>query len=92
MWFKHSMSIVHQLVPIYNTIVHKNKSYVALNVVNVRTSYHKLKTPTCQTDPHIKLGVSYFVQIELGQIGKCVTFYDPFSVQFGSVIKFSLII
>ena len=37
MWFKHSMSmsIVQQLIPIYNTTVHKNKTnYVALNVVN----------------------------------------------------------
>ena len=34
-WFKHSMSIAQQLRPIYNTAVHKNKSYVALNVVNL---------------------------------------------------------
>ena len=31
MWFKHSMSIALQLLPIYNTNVHKNKSAVALN-------------------------------------------------------------
>ena len=36
MWFKHSMSIAQQLIPIYNTTVHKNKSSVALNVTNVR--------------------------------------------------------
>ena len=34
MWFKHSTSIAQQLIPIYNTTVHKNKGYVALNVVN----------------------------------------------------------
>ena len=34
MWFKHSMSIAQQLIHIYNTTVHKNKSYVALNVAN----------------------------------------------------------
>ena len=34
MWFKHSMSIAQQLIPIYNTTVHKNKTIVALNVVN----------------------------------------------------------
>ena len=32
MWFKHSMTIAQQLMPIYNTTVHKNKSAVALNV------------------------------------------------------------
>ena len=32
MRFKHSMSIAQQLMPIYNTTVHKNKSAVALNV------------------------------------------------------------
>ena len=35
MLFLHSMSIAQQLIPIYNTTVHKNKSYVALNVANV---------------------------------------------------------
>ena len=34
MWFKHSMSIAQQLIPIYNTTVHKNKTNVALNVVS----------------------------------------------------------
>ena len=34
MWFKHSMSIAQQLLPIYNTTVYKNKTNVALNVVN----------------------------------------------------------
>ena len=34
MWFKHSMSIAQQLMPIYNIIVHKNKSDVALNVAS----------------------------------------------------------
>ena len=33
LWFKHSMSIPKQLIPIYNTTVHKNKSYVALIVL-----------------------------------------------------------
>ena len=32
MWFRHSMNIVQQLMPIYNTTVHKNKSFVAFNV------------------------------------------------------------
>ena len=42
MWFKHSMSITQQLMPIYNTTAHKNKSTVALNVANVCASYsHK---------------------------------------------------
>ena len=31
MWFKHSVSIEQQLIPIYNTTVHKNKTNVALN-------------------------------------------------------------
>ena len=34
MWFKHSMSITQQLIPIYNITVQKNKTNVALNVVN----------------------------------------------------------
>ena len=33
---QNSMSIVQQLMSIYNTTVHKNKSTVALNVANVR--------------------------------------------------------
>ena len=32
-WFKHSMSITQELIPIYNTSVHKNKTKVSLNVV-----------------------------------------------------------
>ena len=32
MWFKHSMSIAQQLIPIYNTTVHKNKSKVTINL------------------------------------------------------------
>ena len=32
MWFKHSMIITKQLIPIYNTNMHKNKSIFALNV------------------------------------------------------------
>ena len=36
MWFKHSMSIAQQLMQIYNTTVHKNKSTVALYVANIR--------------------------------------------------------
>ena len=36
MLFKHIMSIAQQLmIPIYNTTVHKNESYVALNVVKL---------------------------------------------------------
>ena len=34
MWFKHSMSIAQQLIPICNITVQKNKGYIALNVVN----------------------------------------------------------
>ena len=41
MWFKHSMSIAKQLIPIYNTTVHKNKSYVALNVAKLFVPYVK---------------------------------------------------
>ena len=32
MWFKHIMSIAQQLIPIYNTTVHKIKSIFALNM------------------------------------------------------------
>ena len=32
MWFKRSMSIAQQLITIYNSTVHKNKSYAAVNV------------------------------------------------------------
>ena len=39
MWFKHSMSIAQKLLPIYNTTVHKNMSYVALNVVKLFVPY-----------------------------------------------------
>ena len=35
MWFKHSMSIAQQLIPIYNTTVRKNKSYGAFNPVKL---------------------------------------------------------
>ena len=35
MRFKHSMSITQQLIPIYNTTVHKNKSNVVLNVIKL---------------------------------------------------------
>ena len=38
MSFKHSKSIAQQLMPIYNTTVHKNKTTVALNVANVRAN------------------------------------------------------
>ena len=34
-WLKHSMSITQQLIAIYNTTVHKNKSYAALNVAEL---------------------------------------------------------
>ena len=44
MWFKRSVIITEQLILIYNTTEHKNKSYVALNVVKLLC--HKLKTPT----------------------------------------------
>ena len=36
MWFKHSKSIAQQLIPIYNTTVHKNKNSVAPNVAIIR--------------------------------------------------------
>ena len=32
LWFKYIMSIAQQLIPIYNTTMHKNKSIIALNV------------------------------------------------------------
>ena len=32
MLLQHSMSIAQQLMPIYNIILHKNKSYGAINV------------------------------------------------------------
>ena len=43
MWFKHSMSIAQQLMPIYNTNVKNNdKSNVAFNVAQpLRASCHK---------------------------------------------------
>ena len=31
----HNMSIAQQMIPIYNTIVHKNKSYGALNMAKL---------------------------------------------------------
>ena len=43
MLFRHSKSIEQQLIPIYNTTVHKNKSNVALNV---DTSWCYGETPT----------------------------------------------
>ena len=46
MWFKHSISVAHQLIPIYSTTVHKNKDLYALNVVNCLC--HNLTTPTSQ--------------------------------------------
>ena len=36
MWFKNNMSIAQQPMPINNTLVHKNKSTVALDVANIR--------------------------------------------------------
>ena len=39
MWFKHIMSIAQQLIPIYNTDVHKNNIFVALNVVKLFVPY-----------------------------------------------------
>ena len=41
MWFKHSMSIAQQLMPIYNTTLHKNKITVALNMANVPAISYK---------------------------------------------------
>ena len=32
MWFKHSMSLAQQLMPIYNTTVHKNMTNVAFRI------------------------------------------------------------
>ena len=43
MWFKHSVSNAQQLIPIYNTTVYKNKSYVALNVVKLFVPYINLR-------------------------------------------------
>ena len=42
MWFKRSMSIAQQLIPIYNTTVHKNKEPLMW-----LCSCYKLKTPIC---------------------------------------------
>ena len=46
MLFEHIMSIPQQLIPIYNTTVHNNKSDVALNVDKL------LKTPTPHGQHH----------------------------------------
>ena len=35
MWFKNSKSIAQQLILIYNTLVHKKKTNVTLNVVKL---------------------------------------------------------
>ena len=35
MFYKYSMSIAQQLMPIYNIIVHKNKSNIALNIAKL---------------------------------------------------------
>ena len=48
------MSIAQQQIPIYNTTVQKNKSYVALNVANC--SCHKLKTPTGHKGGALQVG------------------------------------
>ena len=47
MWFKHSMSIAQQLIPIYNTTVHKNKEGYCPKCV---CSCHNLTTPTGHED------------------------------------------
>ena len=44
MWFKHSMSIAQQLIPIYNTTVHKNKRDYCCPLFDCLC--HKLTTPT----------------------------------------------
>ena len=44
MLFQHSLSITQQLIPIYNSTVHKNNSPFALNVV---TCWCYVETPTC---------------------------------------------
>ena len=45
MWFKHSMSIAPQLIPIYNTTVHKNKRFM-LPLMWLNCLCHKLTKPT----------------------------------------------
>ena len=44
MLFRHSMSITQQLIPIYNTIMYKNKINVALNLMCL--TWVSMKTPT----------------------------------------------
>ena len=44
MLFRHSMSITQQLMPIYNTTVHKNKINVALNLMWLTVGCYE--TPT----------------------------------------------
>ena len=46
MWFKYSMSTAHQLMPIYNMTVHKNKSNVALNLMWLIVGGMCYETPT----------------------------------------------
>ena len=71
MLFRHSMSIGQQLMPIYNTTVHKNKLNIALNVVNCCVF---MKTPTGhkgrgfnlilgQTTAFVKCGMKSFSNI-----------------------------
>ena len=61
MWFKHIMSIAQQLMPIYNTIVHKNKSTIDLNVANVRAiSYRHQHATRAEED---KMKIIYSLEI-----------------------------
>ena len=46
MWFKHSMSIAQQLMSIYNTTEHKNKSTVVANVANIHAISYRHKHAT----------------------------------------------
>ena len=52
MFFRHSMNITQQLMPIYNITVHENKLYVALNVAKDGDRRHqhvtRVEKPNCE--------------------------------------------
>ena len=67
MFFRHSMSIAHQLMPIYNTTVIKNKSNVALN------KYYLSLTKSKQCYEQLKVA-RYMYILEIDRIGLDLTF------------------
>ena len=66
MLFRHIMSIAQQLMPIYNTTVHKNKSNVAFNLMwllTVGVMRRAVNLPF-QLNPLIEIGNQNFEKQE----------------------------